>query len=269
MNNFLTRTITAIIFAAASIAAIYFEGYIHAYFLLFTSIALIEYFKMLGNKKRKSINQLYVLFGIVSYVTFALTQQQKISTSFVYLPILFFVIVNIIELYLKDNHPFENIAIVLTSFLYVVLPFSLYTHLGYLQSSVYNFEIPMGLLFLIWANDSGAYLFGITLGKNRLFERISPKKSWEGFFGGLIIAILTAYILSSYFNSIERIHWIVISIIVVVIGTYGDLVESMLKRSKGIKDSGSFMPGHGGALDRFDALLLAAPMVYLYLHLFL
>lgn len=269
MNNFLTRSITAIIFAAASIAAIYFEGYIHVYFLFFTSISLIEYFKMLGNKKRKSINQLYILFGIISYVTLALVQQSKISTSFIYLPILFYVMVNIIELYLKDNHPFENIAIVLTSFIYVVLPFSLYTQLGYLESTVYNFEIPMGLLFLIWANDSGAYLFGITLGKNRLFERISPKKSWEGFFGGLIVAMLTAYILSSYFTSIERMHWLVISIIVVIVGTYGDLIESMLKRSKDIKDSGSFMPGHGGALDRFDALLLAAPMVYLYLHLFL
>lgn len=269
MNNFLTRSITAIIFAAASIAAIYFEGYIHVYFLFFTSISLIEYFKMLGNKKRKSINQLYILFGIISYVTLALVQQSKISASFIYLPILFYVMVNIIELYLKDNHPFENIAIVLTSFIYVVLPFSLYTQLGYLESTVYNFEIPMGLLFLIWANDSGAYLFGITLGKNRLFERISPKKSWEGFFGGLIVAMLTAYILSSYFTSIERMHWLVISIIVVIVGTYGDLVESMLKRSKDIKDSGSFMPGHGGALDRFDALLLAAPMVYLYLHLFL
>ncbi len=269
MNNFITRTITAIIFAAASIAAIYFEGYIHAYFLLFTSIALIEYFKMLGNKKRKSINQLYVLFGIISYVTLALVQQSKIDSSFIYLPILFFVIVNIIELYLKDNHPFENIAVVLTSFLYVVLPFSLYTQLGYIQSSVYNFEIPMGLLFLIWANDSGAYVFGVTLGKNRLFERISPKKSWEGFFGGLILALVMAYILSKYFNSLEQIHWLVIAVIAVVIGTYGDLVESMLKRSKDIKDSGSFMPGHGGALDRFDALLLAAPMVYLYLHLFL
>lgn len=269
MNNFLTRSITAIIFAAASIAAIYFEGYIHVYFLFFTSISLIEYFKMLGNKKRKSINQLYILFGIISYVTLALVQQSKISASFIYLPILFYVMVNIIELYLKDNHPFENIAIVLTSFIYVVLPFSLYTQLGYLESTVYNFEIPMGLLFLIWANDSGAYLFGITLGKNRLFERISPKKSWEGFFGGLIVAMLTAYILSSYFTSIERMHWLVISIIVVIVGTYGDLIESMLKRSKDIKDSGSFMPGHGGALDRFDALLLAAPMVYLYLHLFL
>lgn len=269
MNNFLTRTLTAIIFAALSIAAIYFDGFIHVYFLFFTSVALIEYFKMLGNKKRKSINQLYVLFGIISYVALALVQQSKISASFVYLPILFFVIVNILELYLKDNHPFENISVVLTSFLYVVLPFSLYTHLGYLQSSIYNFEIPLGLLFLIWANDSGAYLFGITLGKNRLFERISPKKSWEGFFGGLIIAIITAYVMSIYFTSIERVHWLIISVIVVIIGTYGDLVESMLKRSKGIKDSGSFMPGHGGALDRFDALLLAAPMVYLYLHLFL
>lgn len=269
MNNFITRSITAIIFAAVSIAAIYFEGYIHVYFLVFTSIALVEYFRMLGNKKRKSINQLYILFGIISYVSLALVQQSKIDSSFMYLPLLFYVVVNIIELFLKDNHPFENISIVLTSFLYIVLPFSLYTNLGYIQSSVYNFEIPLGLLFMIWANDSGAYIFGITLGKNRLFERISPKKSWEGFFGGLIVSVVTAYILSGYFISIERHHWVVIAFIAVIIGTLGDLVESMLKRSKGVKDSGSFMPGHGGALDRFDALLLAAPLVYLYLHLFL
>lgn len=268
MNNFLTRSITAIFFAVASIAAIYFEGYIHVYFFIFCTLALREYFKMMGNKKRSSLNQLYILFGMISFVLLSMVMKGNIGTNYLYIPIAFLSSVYIIELYLKSETPFEEISVVITSFLYIVLPFTAFCALGYMDQH-YNYEIPMGMLFMIWANDTGAYLFGITLGKNRLFERISPKKSWEGFVGGLLVAMISAYVLSLFFNSLNAMNWIIISIIVVIFGTYGDLVESMLKRSKGVKDSGNILPGHGGALDRFDGLLIAAPLVYLYLHLFL
>lgn len=120
---------------------------------------------------------------------------------------------------------------------------------------------------MLWASDTGAYLAGRTFGKTKLFERHSPKKTWEGSFGGLIISGLAAFILSRFFPGIETWQWLISSVIIVVFGTYGDLTESMLKRSYHIKDSGNIMPGHGGFLDRFDGLLLAAPLVYLFLLL--
>lgn len=269
MNNFFTRSITALFFAIACVSCIYFPGYIHLLFFIFSVIGFNEYLKINGPKKRKSLNFIYMAFAVYMAASFALVQMGLWNEKFLWLNVFSLASIFYIELYQKDQQPFEQIAKLLLGYLYVIIPFALFTGLGYLLSSEYSFEIPLGFLILIWANDSGAYVFGITLGKNRLFERISPKKSWEGFFGGLIIAGIAAYIISNYFQSIELIHWMVISTIIVVFGTMGDLVESMLKRSKEIKDSGSILPGHGGVLDRFDALFMAAPIVYAYLHLFL
>lgn len=269
MNNFFTRSITALFFAIACISCIYFPGYIHLLFFVFSIIGFQEYLKINGPKKRKSLHFVYLFFAILMSASIGLSQIGILETKYTWFNVFSIASVFFLELYQKESSPFDQIAKTLLGYLYVIIPFSLFTGLGYLVNGEYSYELPLGFLFLLWANDSGAYVFGITLGKNRLFERISPKKSWEGFFGGLIIAALAAFILSKYFTSIETIHWIIISIIIVVFGTMGDLVESMLKRSKDIKDSGTILPGHGGVLDRFDGLLLAAPLVYAYLHLFL
>jgi phosphatidate cytidylyltransferase len=133
---------------------------------------------------------------------------------------------------------------------------------------VFSPGIIVGFFLLLWANDTGAYIIGITLGKHRLMERISPKKSWEGFFGGLVIAILAAWLLSGWLGVLDTIGWILTAVIISIAGTYGDLVESMLKRSMGVKDSGSVMPGHGGFLDRFDSSFISFPLVYLFISLF-
>lgn len=122
---------------------------------------------------------------------------------------------------------------------------------------------------MLWANDTGAYLFGVKFGKNRLFERHSPKKSWEGFFGGMFTSLVASYLISMQFTEMSPLIWAGMSFLIVCFGTLGDLVESMLKRSLDAKDSGSFLPGHGGFLDRFDGLLIAAPVVYVYLYLIL
>ena len=163
--------------------------------------------------------------------------------------------------------PFQNIAITILAVCYVAIPFSFYLALGFMGAG-FSYILPLSLLLLIWANDSGAYIFGVTLGKHRLFERHSPKKSWEGFVGGIFIASLVAWILSGYVNTIAPTHWLMLAILVGLVGTFGDLVESMFKRSLNIKDSGSFLPGHGGLLDRFDSLIFAAPLVYIYLTYF-
>ena len=122
---------------------------------------------------------------------------------------------------------------------------------------------------MLWANDTGAYLFGMKFGKRKLFERHSPKKSWEGFFGGMFTSLIVAFVISHFFVELDTLVWAGMAILISSFGTLGDLVESMLKRSLDAKDSGSFLPGHGGFLDRFDGLLIAAPVVYVYLYLVL
>jgi phosphatidate cytidylyltransferase len=154
-----------------------------------------------------------------------------------------------------------------------MFPFSAFSHSG-LNSLIshdgitFSPGIIIGFFLLIWANDTGAYLMGISFGRHRLMERISPKKTWEGFLGGLITAALVAWVLSYWLGVVNPSQWVIISLIISVAGTYGDLVESMLKRSIGVKDSGIIMPGHGGFLDRFDSAIISFPLVYLFISLF-
>jgi phosphatidate cytidylyltransferase len=125
----------------------------------------------------------------------------------------------------------------------------------------------LGMIFFIWINDTGAYLVGSFIGKHKLYEKISPNKTWEGTLGGAVLAMGLSYVVYLIFPQLAYIHWFIISIIVSVFGTFGDLVESMLKRMAGVKDSGKLMPGHGGVLDRFDSLFFATPFVFCYLAL--
>jgi phosphatidate cytidylyltransferase len=136
------------------------------------------------------------------------------------------------------------------------------------ENGYYNYEILFGCLFILWASDSGAFIAGTLFGKRKLFERISPKKSWEGFIGGAILALIFAYVISLYCTSMSMTGWFVTAVIIIVGGTFGDLVESLLKRSIEIKDSGDSLPGHGGFLDRFDGLLISAPFIVAYLEIF-
>ena len=126
----------------------------------------------------------------------------------------------------------------------------------------------MSFFIFIWINDTGAFLVGITIGHHRLFERISPKKSWEGFAGGLIFSLMTAWIFSLFYDNFSLIQWLGFSLTISISSTFGDLCESLLKRTIHIKDSGHILPGHGGLLDRFDSVLLAAPAAYIYLQIF-
>lgn len=129
-------------------------------------------------------------------------------------------------------------------------------------------DIILAVFVLNWANDTFAYLFGISLGRHRLFERISPKKSWEGFAGGALLTLLSGWLIGQWANALPPMHWVGLATMVVAGGTLGDLFESMIKRNAGVKDSGSLMPGHGGMLDRFDSLLFSIPLVWTYLELF-
>jgi phosphatidate cytidylyltransferase len=183
-----------------------------------------------------------------------------------------FPILGLTELFQKSEKPFHNIAMVLCSIFYVVTPFCLvvsdtFTEIYTDSTSYFTTNIVAGMLFLTWANDSFAYIIGSRIGKTPLFPRISPKKTWEGTIGGGLMCMLTAGIIGLFFKELSTLNWVVVGGIVAVFGTLGDLVESMLKRSVGVKDSGSIMPGHGGFLDRFDAFMFVIPFVYAYLLL--
>lgn len=170
----------------------------------------------------------------------------------------------ICELYRKSATPIANIASSIMGALYVALPMSLLLVIPMLLGNgEWNPWIVLFYIFIIWANDVFAYLFGITLGRHRLFERISPKKSWEGFFGGLAGAVAMGYVAAIILDA-NTVAWMGLALVAALSGVFGDLVESLMKRSVNVKDSGNIIPGHGGWLDRFDALILSAPFVFVY-----
>lgn len=174
----------------------------------------------------------------------------------------------IAELYRKSATPIANIATTMMGAIYVALPMSLLLFIPILAGGEeWQPWSVIFYIFIIWANDVFAYLFGITLGKHRLFERISPKKSWEGFFGGLLGAMTMGYTAAVVLDG-SIVMWVGMALIAAITGVFGDLVESLFKRSVDMKDSGNIIPGHGGWLDRFDALILSAPFVFIYLVFF-
>jgi phosphatidate cytidylyltransferase len=184
-------------------------------------------------------------------------------------------IVMVIELFRNVERPFDSLAHTFFSILYTAVPFSMFPFSAFNQTGLspllpmegilFSPGIMVGFFLLLWTNDTGAYLVGSAIGRHRLFERISPKKSWEGFFGGLILTLFVARLFSGWLGVADTKGWMIIALIISVGGTFGDLLESMLKRSLGLKDSGTIMPGHGGFLDRFDSVVVAFPLVYLYL----
>ncbi len=167
-----------------------------------------------------------------------------------------------LELFSSDADPLRRLAVIWWGVAYIAVPFAMMMHLATMPDGQ---RLLPGFFLLTWMNDSGAYLIGITFGKHRLMPRISPLKSWEGFWGGAVCALLLSLLLSHWLKTLPLSGWLITAVLVVVFGVFGDLFESMLKRYLGLKDSGHFMPGHGGMLDRFDAVLVSFPMVWLYL----
>ena len=180
------------------------------------------------------------------------------------LPLVF--VLFIAELYRKQPSPLTNIAWEIAGIVYAAVPMALFVTLPVAVRGAeidYSPAVLLSILFIVWANDVGAYLFGVAFGRRKLFERISPNKSWEGFFGGVACAVGVGMLVALWQDASVP-AWAGAGGIVAVTGVFGDLVESMFKRSVGIKDSGNILPGHGGFLDRFDALILALPFVYTY-----
>ncbi|MBC7912647.1 MAG: phosphatidate cytidylyltransferase [Pyrinomonadaceae bacterium] len=260
------RAITGFLFVIIMLGSMLLGEYPFAvFFIILSLLCLAEFYKMIKNDSIKPHRSLGVVMAGTIITPVVLYFLFREYLTFIILAVPASISICIVELYRKKDNPLVNLAFTYFGILFIIVPFCFFTALGFIGNA-YNFHFPLAFMLMLWANDTGAYLIGINFGKRRLFERHSPKKSWEGFFGGLFAGIFTAYLISTQFQELSAVQWITMAVIVVVAGTYGDLFESMLKRSISIKDSGSLLPGHGGLLDRFDGLLFAAPLVFVYIY---
>lgn len=271
MKKLITRTATGIVLVLIMLTAVIAGQYSFAVlFLAIMAVGLKEFLKFYEQSEIKPNRWLsylisFLMFGISFFVA-----KGEIGGKYFLMLFPFFLLIMASELYRNKLKPIENITVTIFSVVYLALPLSFINFIVFSEinpENDYSPKLLIAMFILIWIYDSGAYLFGVSMGRHRLFERISPKKSWEGAIGGTFTALIGAYIISGYIPEIKVIHWIAISILTVISSTFGDLTESMFKRYFGVKDSGQILPGHGGILDRFDSLLFAGPVIFVYLKI--
>lgn len=276
MSTFVRRVLTAIVFVLVMVGGVYAHPFTFVgLFTVITVLSLWEYLNLAleETKSRKDVNRRFLglILGVVPFILVALHELNVVQNkeyvwyaTFLMLPLIFLAF--IYELYTASEKPFANIGILLLGMVYIGIPFALILLIGF-NNNTFSPNIVFGLLLMTWMNDTGAYLVGSQIGKTKLFPRISPKKTWEGSAGGVVITFIVAYLLSLLFADLRLQDWLILAAIVSLFGSIGDLVESMLKRSLNIKDSGNLLPGHGGILDRFDAFIFLLPFAAAYLLL--
>lgn len=259
MNETLKRSLSgAVYIALLLIGTLYSQKSFYYLFGILLILAVVEFCKL--TKLNVIVS---VLISVVGYYflyspDFSIERDAVltiISTS-VLLYLIYF-------LFKQSNEAFSNISKFIILIGYLIIPFIIINKIA-MGTQGYNPKIIIGIFIIIWVNDTFAYLVGKSIGKHKLFERISPKKTIEGFMGGLLFSLLSGYLLAVYYLEAKIFIWIFISLITVIFGTLGDLVESKLKRIAGVKDSGNIIPGHGGILDRLDSMIFAAPFVFLF-----
>lgn len=269
MNSFYTRTFFGFLFAVVMVGSIYFSSILLAMVLLFVNIVGNSEMNKLHkeSKYKKGDKFLFGINNLFLYVILAAAALEFVALKTVILaliPLLFPFIHSLFSRKLAHN----RVSVVhWYSLLFIALPtgLMLFFYNEKVLGEMAGSNLLLVVIAFIWINDTFAYLIGSMFGKHKLFERISPKKTWEGSFGGLAFTILAAYILTLIANWIELPSAMMIAILVVVFGGFGDLIESMFKRQANVKDSGKILPGHGGILDRFDATFFAIPFVFIYL----
>lgn len=277
MKNFIVRTITSVFFVVAIVSCFLRPEAMIFLFALVTGMTIWEFAGLVNDRNRVYVNQ---MISTVAGVYFFLAMAgfcSGITPPSIFVPYLVTLIYLMVsELYLKQEDPVHDWAYTMMSQLYIALPLSLLNVLAFQSDASgihFVWSIPLSVFVFLWINDAGAYICGSLLGKHKLFPRISPGKSWEGSIGGgilvIIVAVLVWYLSEQYEQNplgLTAIEWAGLGLVVVVFGTWGDLVESLFKRTLGIKDSGHILPGHGGMLDRFDSTLMAVPAVVVYLY---
>lgn len=258
MNNLALRTISGIVLVVILIGGILLSNF--SCFVVLSLIGVAALREMLGLFTTSGI-KLYRggMFTIVSAVVLLFVFQFLFSVFWATV-VLYLIVRWSLELYQKNDKPIESVGYELFAMVYTILPIVLLFHL--------HRNIVLLIFVLVWTTDVGAYIIGSSFGKNRLFERISPKKSWEGFWGGLVLSAIVGTLVGHFFLNGEVVMCFILSITISVASVFGDLFESMFKRSIGVKDSGKSIPGHGGFLDRFDALFFAVPAYYAMKEIF-
>lgn len=276
MNNFIARTITGILFVATIVVCFLNPTAMIFLFALVTGLTVWEFTGLVNDRPGVAVNRfISTVAGVYFFLAMAGTCS-GFTSSTVFIPYLITIIYLLVaELYAKQEDPIHDWAYTMMSQMYVVLPFSLLNMLAFRAAPdgiMYVYTLPLSVFVFLWVNDTGAYCCGSLFGKHKLFPRISPGKSWEGSIGGGIFVMAAAalvwYLTDVYDmnpTGMGMLEWMGLGLTVVVFGTWGDLVESLFKRTLGIKDSGNILPGHGGMLDRFDSSLLAIPAAVVYL----
>ena len=272
MKKFIVRTLSGALFAAILIGSILYGWQsFKSIFLVFMVLAVNEFCVLLQEyKKIKFKSTAAMICSMCLYFGFAMVaHNSRVPAVLVFTPYIIAVAaVFIHRLFSKEGNNIEHLAYFALTQLYVTLPFCLLQTLstaGAPEGETYYWLFPLSIFIFIWCNDSGAYCIGCLIGRHKMFERVSPKKTWEGFFGGVAVAVGASVVMAHYFTVMNVWQWIGMAVVVVIAGTLGDLIESSIKREMGIKDSGNFLPGHGGLLDRFDSTLLAVPCAIVYL----
>lgn len=277
IKNLITRTITGVLFVAIMVTCFLRPLAMVFVFALITSLTLWEYAGLVNEHKGTSINRfISTVAGTYFFLAVAGVNSGFIGTNAVFVPYLLTIVYLFIsELYTKANDPINNWAYTMFGQMYIALPLSMINVLAFRQAgneTYFYYLLPLSVFIFLWTNDTGAYCSGSLFGKHKLFPRISPAKSWEGSIGGGILVLLVAALIgyletqSDAPINLSIPQWLGLGLVVVVFGTWGDLVESLFKRTIGIKDSGNILPGHGGMLDRFDSSLMAIPASVVYLY---
>ncbi len=278
LSNLIVRTITGVIFVTAVVTCFLRPIAMEFLFALVTGLSIWEYCGLVNQKKNVQINRfISTVAGTYFFLAVGGFCSGLVPTGAVFIPYLLTIIYLFIsELYTGNENAIEDWAHTMLGQMYIALPFSTINVLAFngaaTGQTVYNYIIPLCVFIFLWANDTGAYCSGSLFGKHKLFPRISPGKTWEGSIGGAILVLAIAALIHYFFPNIESelglslIQWMGLGLVIVVFGTWGDLVESLFKRTLGIKDSGNILPGHGGMLDRFDSSLMAMPAAVVYLY---
>lgn len=276
MKNLIQRTIFGAIYIATIIAALTLSEWVFlAVCVVFTVFGTMEFYNLSnGRENVKLLPKVLDVFGGLSMLWLAVSLTSTSNSGLpvmgetaAFLPLMIYMISRIVvQLYTKENNPLNNLAYSFMSLLYVALPVALMSVIYYGFGGA---SLLLAVFIMIWCNDTGAYVIGSKFGQHgryRLFPRISPKKSWEGFIGGIFFSVVAAVLMSLFMDNMLSMPLMIgLGFLVSIFATWGDLAESLVKRTVGVKDSGKFMPGHGGILDRIDSLLLVIPAMLCYL----
>ena len=272
-KNFIVRTITGVLFVAILVTCFFRAQSMVLLFALITGLTIWEYGGLVNEWDDIQVNRfISTVAGVYLFLAMA-GYCMGMASPTIFIPYLITIIYLIIsELFTKAPNPINNWAYTMLSQMYIALPLSTINLLAFRsgEEEQYNALLPLSIFVFLWVNDTGAYCVGSLLGRHKLFPRVSPGKTWEGSVGGgllvLVAAAIVGWLTGENTASLSIPVWMGLGLVVVVFGTLGDLVESLFKRTLGVKDSGNILPGHGGMLDRFDSSLMAIPAAVIYLY---